>query len=148
MILYMLMQSQPKILSLFLFIYLGYINSIVQIKEPKLHCFIIIISIYHHHHHHHRHPIFIPVYPHKRGWPDLPHFGSNLTNSHCPSRSIHRHPPPNQHSCSPSALASSLVILASSCPSLQTPKLFSKHAYHPSSTHAHTISCTPFTFAI
>ena len=35
---------------------------------------------------------------------------------------------------------SSLVILASSCPSLQTPMLFSKHAYHPSTTHAGTIS--------
>ena len=55
-----------------------------------------------------------------------------------------RHPPsPNQHPCSPSLLASSmssLVILASSCPSLQTPMLFSKHAHHPSSTHARTIS--------
>ena len=52
------------------------------------------------------------------------------------------HPPsPNQHSYSPSLLVSStssLVVLASSCPSLQTPMLFSKHAHHPSSTHTHT----------
>ena len=48
-----------------------------------------------------------------------------------------------RHSCSPSPLAfstSSLVILTSSCPSLQTPVLFSKHANHPSSTHARIIS--------
>ena len=53
---------------------------------------------------------------------------------------------PNQHSCSPSRLVSStssLVVLASSCPSLQTPMLFSKHAHHPSSTHACTVN--PFT---
>ena len=35
---------------------------------------------------------------------------------------------------------SSLVVLASCCPSLQTPMLFSKPAHHPSSTHARTIS--------
>ena len=34
-------------------------------------------------------PILIRVYPHKRGWLDLPHFISNLSNSHSPSRSIH-----------------------------------------------------------
>ena len=48
-----------------------------------------------------------------------------------------------QHSCSPSPLAfsmSSSVALASSFPSLQTPMLFSKHAHHPSLTHARTIS--------
>ena len=54
------------------------------------------------------------------------------------------HPfPRNQHSYSPSPLASStsfLVVLASSCPSLQIPVLFSKHAHHPSSTHVRTIS--------
>ena len=44
---------------------------------------------------------------------------------------------PNQHSC---ISMSSLAVLASSCPSLQTPMLFSKHAHHPSSTHACTIS--------
>ena len=52
------------------------------------------------------------------------------------------HPPSsNQHSCSPSPLASStssLVVLASSCPSLQTPMLFSKHAHHPFSTRSRT----------
>ena len=50
---------------------------------------------------------------------------------------------PNQRSCSPSPLASStssLVILASSCPSLQTPTLISEQAHHPSSTYARTIS--------
>ena len=50
---------------------------------------------------------------------------------------------PNQRSCSPSPLASStssLVVLASSFPSLQTPTLFSERAHHPSSTHALTIS--------
>ena len=31
-------------------------------------------------------------------------------------------------------------VLASSCPSLQTPTLFSERALHPSSTHARTIS--------
>ena len=59
-----------------------------------------------------------------------------------------RHPPsPNQHSCSPSPLASSmssLVIITSYCPSLQTPTLFVKHAHHPSSTHACTIWTTIF----
>ena len=34
-------------------------------------------------------PILIRVYPCKRGWPDLPHFVSNLSNSHSPSRSVH-----------------------------------------------------------
>ena len=34
-------------------------------------------------------PILIRVYPRKRGWPDLPHSNSNLSNSHSPSRSIH-----------------------------------------------------------
>ena len=33
-------------------------------------------------------PILIRVYPRKRGWPDLPHSNSNLSNSHSPSRSI------------------------------------------------------------
>ena len=33
-------------------------------------------------------PILIRVYPCKRGWPDLPHFNSNLSNSHSLSRSI------------------------------------------------------------
>ena len=32
--------------------------------------------------------ILIQVYPRKRGWPDLPHSNSNLSNSHSPSRSI------------------------------------------------------------
>ena len=44
---------------------------------------------------------------------------------------------------SPSPLASStssLVVLASYCPSLRTPTLFSEHAHHPSSTYARTIS--------
>ena len=34
-------------------------------------------------------PILIRVCPRKRGWPDSPHSGSNLSNSHSPSRSIH-----------------------------------------------------------
>ena len=89
-------------------------------------------------------PILIWVYPRKQGWPDLAHPNSNLSNAHSSSCSIQGILLfPNQHSCSPSTLASSmssLVILASSCPSLQTPKLFSKHAHHPSSTHARTIS--------
>ena len=34
-------------------------------------------------------PILIRVYPRKRGWLDLPHFVSNLSNSHSPSRLIH-----------------------------------------------------------
>ena len=46
-----------------------------------------------------------------------------------------RHPSsPNQHSCSPSPLASStssLVVLTFSCPSLQTPMNFSKHVIIP-----------------
>ena len=33
-------------------------------------------------------PILIRVYPCKRGWPDLPHSNSNLSNSHSPSRSV------------------------------------------------------------
>ena len=33
--------------------------------------------------------ILIRVYPRKWGWPDLPHYGINLSNSHSPSRSIH-----------------------------------------------------------
>ena len=83
--------------------------------------------------------ILIWVYPCKQGWLDLPHLQLPLSISldswHSPS--------PNQHTCSPSPLVSftcSLVILTSSCPSLQTPTLFSKHAHHPSSTHALTIS--------
>ena len=46
---------------------------------------------------------------------------------------------PNQHSCSLSSTPS-LVVLTSSSTSLQTPTLFSKRAYHPSSTYASTIS--------
>ena len=34
-------------------------------------------------------PILIWVYPHKQGWPDLPHANSKLSNSHSPSRWIH-----------------------------------------------------------
>ena len=33
-------------------------------------------------------PILILVYPRKRGWPDLPHSNSNLSNAHSPSRSV------------------------------------------------------------
>ena len=33
-------------------------------------------------------PILMRVYPRKWGWLDLPHFVSNLSNSHSPSRSI------------------------------------------------------------
>ena len=92
----------------------------------------------------HHHPFLIRVYPRKRGWPDLPQFGSNLPHSHSPSRSIHGIPflQTNTLEHGPSPLASSvylLFVLASSCPSLQTPALFSKHAHHPSSTHARTI---------
>ena len=77
---------------------------------------------------------FIPV--NGGGWV---YPGSNLSNSHSPARLIHS----VLHSCSPSPLASSmsfLVILASSCPSLQTPTLLSERVHHPSSTHALTIS--------
>ena len=96
-------------------------------------------------HHHHHHPILIRVYPHKQGWPDLLSSNSNLSNSHSSSRSIqgillllintlalflHLHLPRLIWSSS----------LQSSCPSLQTPMLFSKHAHHPSSTHTCTIS--------
>ena len=79
------------------------------------------------------------------GWPDLRHFVSNLSNSHSPSCSIH-----GVLFLQTNALAlllhkfasstSSLVVLASSCPSLRTPTRFSEHAHHPSSSHAHTIS--------
>ena len=31
-------------------------------------------------------PILIRVYPHKEGWPDLPHSNSNLSNYHSPSQ--------------------------------------------------------------
>ena len=52
-------------------------------------------------------PILIRVYPHKQGWPDLPHSNSNLSLPLSISLNS-RHPPsPNQHSCSPSPLASS-----------------------------------------
>ena len=72
------------------------------------------------------------------------HSNSNLSNSHSPSHSIQGILLlQNQHSCFPSPLASSmfsLVILTSPCPSLQTRMLFSKHAHHPSSTHACTMS--------
>ena len=34
-------------------------------------------------------PILILVYPLKWVWPDLPHFASNISNSHSPSHSIH-----------------------------------------------------------
>ena len=89
-------------------------------------------------------PILIRVYPRKWGWPGLPHSNSNLSNAHSPSHSIH-----GILLLQTNTLALllhlhlstfSLVVLASSCPSLQTPALFSKHAHHPSSTHARTIS--------
>ena len=87
-------------------------------------------------------PILIRVYPHKQGWPYLLHPDSNLSNFPSPSCSIqcillfqtntpalflHLHFP-----CLPRS--SSLPL------SLQTRMLFSKHAYHPSITHAHIIS--------
>ena len=80
------------------------------------------------HHHHIIKLILIRVYPRNRGGRIYP--CSNLSKSHFPS-------------CFPSPLASSissLAVLASSCPSLQTPTLFSERAHHPSSGHAHTIS--------
>ena len=89
-------------------------------------------------------PILIQVYPRNGGGWIYP----TLT-AISPTPTLHLvnswHPSPNQYSCSPSPLASftsSLVILASSFPLLQTPMLFSKHAHHPSSTDAHTISST------
>ena len=71
------------------------------------------------------------VYPRKWGWPDLPHSNSILSNSYSPFRSTHG------ILLQTNALVSStssLVILTSSCPSFQTPMLFSKHAHHPSLT--------------
>ena len=52
------------------------------------------------------------------------------------------HVPQQWEHCSPplASSMSSLVVLTSSCRSLQTPTLFSKHVYHPSSTHPCTIS--------
>ena len=88
----------------------------------------------------------IRVYPHKRGG----RIYLTLTAIPLSISLDSRHPPQNQHSCSPSPLessTSSLVVLASSYPSLQTPTLFSKHAHNPSSTHSRTTS-TPFTFTI
>ena len=94
----------------------------------------------------HHHPILIHVYPRKWGWPDLPHFGSNLPNSHSPSCSIHSilFLQTNTVALLFHLIASStfsLVVLTSSCgPSLQIPTLFSKRAHHPSSIHVRTIS--------
>ena len=38
--------------------------------------------------HLHHQSSFDRFYPHKRGWPDLPHSASNLSHSHSPSHSI------------------------------------------------------------
>ena len=84
---------------------------------------------------------FIPVNGDGRIYPTLavisptPTLSISLDSMHPPS--------PNQHSCSPSPLVFSMtssVVLVSYFPSLQTPMLFSKHARHPSLTHARTIS--------
>ena len=86
--------------------------------------------------------ILIRVYPRKRGWPDLPR-QQFLNLPFSISLDSWRPFSPNQRSCSPSLLASStssLVVLASSCPSPQTPALFSERAHHPSPTHARTFS--------
>ena len=46
-------------------------------------------------------PVLIRFYPHKRGWPDLPHSASNLSHSHSiPLDSLYP-PSSNQHSYSP-----------------------------------------------
>ena len=82
-------------------------------------------------------PILIWVYLPKWGWPDLRHSNSNLSNSGLKASSSK---PTLLLSFSTCIFHISLVVLASSCPSLQTPTLFSKHAHHPSSTHACTIS--------
>ena len=70
-------------------------------------------------------PILIWVYPRKQGWPDLPHSKQQSLKLPLSISLDSWHPPsPNQHSCSPYPLASytsSLVVLASSCRSLQTP---------------------------
>ena len=83
-------------------------------------------------------PILIWVYPHKQGWSDLPHSNSNHSNSQSLSRSIH-----GILLLQTNTLALLLHLhlprfqWSSSLPlALQTPMLFSKHAYHPSSTHA------------
>ena len=80
--------------------------------------------------HHHQSNFDLGNYPFKQGWLDLPHSNSNVSNSHSPSRLIQGILLlQTKHFCFPSPLASStssLVVLASSCPSLQTPTLFSK----------------------
>ena len=88
-------------------------------------------------HHHHHQSNFDLLNGGGRIYPS-----SNLSNSHSLSRSIHGALFSYQRSCSPSPFASSmsyLLVLASSCPSLQTPTVFSERAHHPSSTHACTI---------
>ena len=88
----------------------------------------------------------IRVYPRKRGWPDLPHFVSNLSNSHSPSRLIH-----GVLFLQTNALALLLhlrltrLLWSSSLPLALHFKLqrFSQNmTHHPSSTHARTISAT------
>ena len=97
-------------------------------------------------------PILISVYPCKRRWPDLPHFASNLSNSHSPSHSIQ----------GTSCFSKTILLLSfSACvfhvffgrphfllPSLQTPMLFSKHANPSSLLNTCLYHLTPFAFAI
>ena len=84
----------------------------------------------------HSNPIVIWVYPHKWGWPDLPHSNRNRSNSHSQSCLIQ-----GILFLQTNTLAlllhlvsttSSLIILTSSCPSLQTPVLFSNMPIIPS----------------
>ena len=57
-------------------------------------------------------PILIWVYPHKPGWPHLPHSNSYLFNPHSPPCSIQGILLlQNQHSCSTSPLASSTLLM-------------------------------------
>ena len=73
-------------------------------------------------------PILIWACPRKRGWRILLHFGNNLSNSHSPSRLIHGILFLQSNTLALllhkfASSTSSLVVLASSFPSLQTPTL-------------------------
>ena len=88
-------------------------------------------------------PILIRAYPRKRGWPDLPHCNSNLSNSHSPSHLIQgifllqtNTLALLLHLRLPFLFWSSSFLLSFTSNS----NAFIKHANHPSSTHACTIS--------
>ena len=84
-------------------------------------------------------PTLNQVYPRKRGWPDLPLQQSLILHLTQFMASFFSKPMLLRFNVILSS-TSSLVILASSYPSLQTPTLFSECAHHPSSAHTHTIS--------